>query len=77
MPMTVGQLAAEALNLPAEARAELAERLAISLDSAELTEIDRRWAAEAKRRADELLSGQVQGIPGEQALAEARRIARA
>ncbi len=74
MPMTVDQLAAEALNLPPEARAELAERLALSLDTAELTEIDRRWAAEARRRGDELVSGQVQGIPGEQVFAEARQI---
>ncbi len=74
MPMTVDQITAEALNLPTEARAELVERLATSLDTAELTEIDKRWAAEAKRRGDELLSGQVQGIPGEEVFAEARRL---
>ena len=74
MPMTVEQITAEALNLPTEVRAELVERLATSLDTAELTEIDKRWAAEAKRRGDELLSGQVQGIPGEEVFAETRRI---
>jgi putative addiction module component (TIGR02574 family) len=74
MPMTVDQLVAEALNLPTEARVELAERLALSMDAGELTEIDKRWAAEARRRADELISGKVQGIPGEQVFAEARRI---
>jgi putative addiction module component (TIGR02574 family) len=74
--MTLDQLAAEALNLPREERAELADRLFESLDTGELTATDKLWASEAKRRADELLSGQVQGLPGEEVLAEARRRAR-
>jgi putative addiction module component (TIGR02574 family) len=73
--MTIDQIAAEALSLPREARAELADRLFESLDTSELTEMDKLWAAEAKRRTDELLSGKVQGIPGEVVFAEARRIA--
>ena len=68
--MTVDQLAEEVLSLPREARAELAERIFESLDTGELTGMDKAWAAEAKRRGDELLSGQVQGIPGEEVFAE-------
>jgi putative addiction module component (TIGR02574 family) len=74
MPMTVDQLVAEALNLPTEARAELADRLVETLDAGDLTELDKAWAAEARRRADELISGKVQGIPGEEVFAETRRI---
>ena len=55
-------------------RAELAERLFESLDTGELTGMEKAWAAEAKRRRDELASGKVQGIPGEEVFAEARRI---
>jgi len=68
--MTVDQLVAEALNLPVEAREELAERIGESLDVGELSELDKAWAAEARCRADGLISGKVQGIPGEQVFAE-------
>jgi hypothetical protein len=75
MSMTVDQLVAEALNLPTEARAELTERLAISMDAGELTRIDRLWATESRRRLDEILQGKVETIPGDEALARARRLA--
>ncbi len=74
MPMTAEQIVAEALRLPIEERATVIDRLSESLDSAPLNEMDKVWATEAKRRADELLSGKVQGIPGERVFAEARRI---
>ena len=75
MPMTLDQLAAEALHLPTEARAQLADRLVESLDAAELNRIDKLWASEARRRLDEILQGKVETIPGEEALARARRLA--
>jgi putative addiction module component (TIGR02574 family) len=73
--MTLEQLAAEALHLPTEARAQLADRLVESLDAAELNRIDKLWASEARRRLDEILQGKVETIPGEEALARARRLA--
>jgi putative addiction module component (TIGR02574 family) len=75
MPMTVEQIAAEAMHLPTEARAQLADQLVESLDGAELNRIDRLWSAEARRRLDEIVQGKVETIPGEEALARARRIA--
>jgi putative addiction module component (TIGR02574 family) len=74
MPMTAEQIVAEALRLPVEDRATVIDRLSESLDSAPLNEMNKLWASEARRRADELISGKVQGIPGEQVFAEARRI---
>ena len=74
MPMTVDQLVAEALNLPTEARAELTERLAISMDAGELTRIDQLWATESRRRLDEILQGKVETIPGDEVFAETRHI---
>ena len=73
MPMTIEQIAAEALTLPSEERALLADRLVESLDAAEVNRIDRVWATEAKRRRDEVRSGLVQTIPGDEALARVRR----
>ena len=74
MPLTLEQLTAEALQLPVESRALLADRLVESLDSAELDDIQRLWTAEALRRRDEVRSGQVQSVPGEQVLDEVRRL---
>lgn len=73
MAMTMEQLAEEALTLSSEQRALLADRLVESLDAAEVNRIDRLWAAEAKRRRDEVRSGVVQTIPGGEALSRVRR----
>ena len=75
MPMTVEQIAAEAMHLPTEARAQLADRLVESLDAAEFNRIDNLWATEARRRLDEILRGKAETIPGDEALARARRVA--
>ena len=74
MSLTLDQLADEAMQLPAAARALLAERIVESLDLAQTDEIQRLWAAEAIRRRDEVRSGHVQPIPGDEVLAEVRRI---
>jgi len=73
MSMTVEQIVDEALGLPSEARALLADRLVESLDPAEDGYIRQLWVAEALRRRDEVRTGQVQGIPADQALAQVRR----
>ncbi|MGI8604933.1 MAG: addiction module protein [Verrucomicrobiales bacterium] len=73
MPMTIEQLAEEALALPSEQRALLADRLVESLDAGEANRLDRLWTAEAKRRRDEVRQELVQTIPGDEALARVRR----
>jgi putative addiction module component (TIGR02574 family) len=70
--MTVEQIAEEALSLPSEARALLADRLVESLDPAEDGVVRQLWVAEATRRLDEVRSGRVQTIPGDEALARVR-----
>jgi putative addiction module component (TIGR02574 family) len=74
MPLTLEQLAKEALQLPAESRALLADKLVESLDFAEPDDIQKLWAAESVRRRDEIRSGKVKAIPGEDVIAEVRRI---
>lgn len=73
MPMTVDQLVAEALALPGEARALLADRLVESLDDASIGRLDELWADEAQRRLAEIRSGLVKTIPGEEAAERVRR----
>ena len=73
MNMNVEQIAEEALSLPSEARALLADRLVESLDPEEDGAIRQLWAAEALRRRDDVRSGRVKTIPGDEALACVRR----
>ena len=75
MSLTIEQLAEEALALPATARAELVDRLVESLDPAEDIPFRQLWAAEAIRRRNEVRSGRVQTIPGDQAIKRAREAA--
>jgi len=72
MSTTVEQLVEQAMSLPGESRARLADLLVESLDADALTEIDRLWLSEAKRRRDEVRSGRVKTIPGDEALQSVR-----
>lgn len=72
MSTTVEQLAEQAMSLPGESRARLADLLVESLDAGALTEIDRLWLSEAKRRRDEVRAGKVETIPGDDALRSVR-----
>ena len=73
MNLTVEQIAEEALSLPSEARALLADRLVESLDPAEDGYVHQLWVAEARRRRDDVRSGQVATIPGGIALEQVRQ----
>ena len=66
MPAVLKKLEDEAMRLPARARARRAARLLASLDEEPIDpDAERLWAAEAKRRAEELASGRVKGIPAD------------
>lgn len=73
MHMTVEQIADEALALPSEARALLADRLVESLDPAEDGYIRQLWMREARRRVDEVRRGEVKTVPAEEAFAQVRQ----
>ncbi len=64
----------EALSLPSALRAWLAEKLVESLEYDIDGTLQTLWVAEAKKRRDEIRSGLVQPIPGEEALAQVRRL---
>ena len=62
--MNTGELIQEAISLPVEERALIADSLLRSLNRPE-SEIDREWGGEARRRLAELRSGSVPAIPGQ------------
>lgn len=70
MSTQMERLAIELLALPTSSRALLANQLLASLDEDNVPEISAEWLAEAKRRAGELLSGKVRGVPAEEVFAE-------
>ena len=72
MSTTIEQLAEQAMNLPAESRAKLADLLVESLDADELSRIEQLWVTEAKRRRDEVRSDKVKPIPGAEGLRKVR-----
>ena len=67
MSTTVEQLVEQAMSLPVEARARLANLLVESLNTDEPNGL-----AEAKRRRDEVRSGKVQTISGPEGLRKVR-----
>jgi hypothetical protein len=64
MATSVERLVEQALKLPSESRARLADLLVESLDADELGRIDRLWVTEAKRRRDDVRAGRVKTVPG-------------
>ena len=74
MSLTLDQIVAEAKQLPREQSAELIDRLLAATVDAPDTEIELAWKSETRRRIAEIESGAEPGVPGEQAMAELRRI---
>ena len=66
--MTTKELIEEAVSLPVEDRAFVAESILRSLNVPE-TDVDRKWAKVARRRLAELRSGKVKPVPGEEVFA--------
>ncbi len=63
----------QALQLPREARALIAEKLLESLDFEEPFEVSSEWREEIARRCREIDEGTVELIPGEDVLKEAAK----
>jgi hypothetical protein len=68
------QLTEEILSLPSASRALLAEKLVESLEFDTDPTNQELWNTEAKRRRDEVRNGSVQPIPGDETLAQVRRL---
>lgn len=71
---SIAQLTEELLSLPSASRALLAEKLVESLEFDTDPTIQAAWTTEAKKRRDEIRKGLVEVIPGDEALAQVRRL---
>ena len=74
--MNLKQIEDEALHLSEEERAELAQKLLLSLDAPTMDEIEEDWLIEARRRARELDEGIVQPIPADEVRKKAQALLR-
>ena len=74
--MDLQKIEDEALHLPKEQRAQLIQRLVLSLESPSEEELCSDWLLEARRRAEELDSGSVQAVPGDDVMRKARALIR-
>jgi len=70
--MSTKQIIEEALSLPRESRALLAEKLLESLDIGEDFELSPAWREEIQRRCRELDSGEVKPVPAEEVFKKVR-----
>ena len=65
-----------ALELPPDERAELAQKLLLSLDDPPEEELAETWLSEANRRAGELDRGEMKPIAAEEVRRKARALLR-
>jgi len=72
--MNLQKIEDEALHLPKEERAQLIQRLVLSLESPSEEELRSDWLLEARRRAEELDNGVVQPVCGEDVMRKARAL---
>ena len=74
--MSTKTLQEAALELPPDERADLAQKLLLSLDDPAEGELAEIWLSEAQRRAGELERGEVQPIAAEEVRRKARALLR-
>ena len=72
--MNTETLSREALSLPAQARAALAEQLLSSLDSLSEAEIAQLWLHEAARRAEDIDRGTTKRVSSDEVNAQAKAL---
>lgn len=72
--MNFQQIEDEALHLSKEERAQLVQKLVLSLESPSEEELKADWLLEARRRAEELDNGSVQAISADEVMRKARAL---
>ena len=74
--MNLKQIENQALDLSEEERAQLAQRLILSLESSNDEGVEKEWLLEAKRRAVEIDKGEVQPVSAEEVRKKAQALLR-
>jgi putative addiction module component (TIGR02574 family) len=75
MPMTLDQIVEQTRELPSETVAELVDRIMLARHGDIEPSIAAAWKSETDRRIAEIETGKVKGVPLEESLARARKIA--
>ncbi|HEY5296751.1 MAG TPA: addiction module protein [Verrucomicrobiae bacterium] len=73
MPITLDEIVEETRQWPPEKVGELVDRLSGDLHACD-EETEAAWQAEISRRIEDIQSGKVRGIPGEEVSARVRKI---
>ena len=73
MPTATDRVVEDALELPADERIGLVDRILASLNLPTRPDIDKMWSEEAERRVAEIDRGEVDLIPGEEVFSNIRR----
>jgi 2',3'-cyclic-nucleotide 2'-phosphodiesterase (5'-nucleotidase family) len=74
MPITLEQIVEEAQHLPADVVAELVDRILAARHGGIDSDVEAAWKTEARRRAEEIETGRVKGVPAGESLARLRKI---
>ena len=75
MPITLDQIVEETLEMPVEVVAELVDRIMVARHGGIQPPVAAAWKAEINRRIADIEAGRIQGVPLEESLARARKIA--
>ena len=73
MPTAIDRVVDEALELPADERIGLVDRILARLNLPTHPDIDKMWAEEAEKRVAQIDRGAVEMIPGAEVFAKIRR----
>jgi putative addiction module component (TIGR02574 family) len=75
MPITLDQIVEETREMPSDTVAELIDRILAARHGGIEPTVAEAWKIETDRRIAEIESGKVKGVPLEESLARARKIA--
>lgn len=75
MPITLDQIVEETREMPGDTVAELIDRILVARHGGVDASVAGAWKTETDRRIAEIESGKVKGVPLEESLARARKIA--
>lgn len=73
MTAAINRVVQEVLELPAEVRINLVDKILLSLNLPMRPDIEKIWSEEAERRVGEIDRGEVELIPGEEVFAKIRQ----
>ena len=75
MPISIDQIVEETREMPPEVVSELIDRIMLARHGGIEPGVEKSWKREIDRRIAEIESGKVKGVPLEESLARARKIA--